>query len=165
MKVFSDWKFETSGTGSLGAGFVSASGGMVKLKSPEGVFVDFDYIGAGFGTSLGARFLPEVYKYLPNGSFASTDFTSKGVVIKMPACRAQELSKDDFLGPCIFADAGGGLIAGVGATLLFAGLPTIYSIPVNFNPVLAKALIIMGGYSMVKNYGAGAAVLAGVMYD
>lgn len=169
MSLISEWSFKTSSTGSVGLGVISASGGMVRLKSPQGELVDFKYIGVGAGASAGLK-LPKgineyIKNYMPQGSFAPTDFDSYGLVIKLAGCEGSELRKEDFLGPCAFVDAGGGFIAGAGATLLLVGLPTNHPIPVPAAVVaFSKACICMTGYSMTKNFGIGASGLVGNVY-
>jgi hypothetical protein len=158
MKIISNWTFDTSSTGSAGFALFSVSGGMIRLKKPDRkTTVDFSYRGIGGGPSVGI-------KHMPSGTFAPTDFTSAGIVFKMPACQNQELKEDDFLGPCMYVDAGAGIIAGGGGTILFLGLPSINFLPITMMPSMAKACIPMIGFSLVKHAAIGVTFSTGQMY-
>ncbi len=154
----SEWEFDTSSTGSVGFALVSVSGGMIRLKKPSGGgSVDLNYLGVGGGPSIGIRFMPQ-------GTFAPSDFISKGSVLKFPRCTRGELVAEDFLGPCLYAEVGAGLVAGGSGTLLFLGLPVINPLPIGLAPSLAKACVVMAGFSLVKNAGAGLTFSYGAMF-
>lgn len=164
MKIISDWKFETSSTGSVGFALYSVSGGMVRLKkfdknnNPIDT-IDLSYRGVGVGASVG-KGLP-----LPQGMFAPTDFTSAGIVFKMPACKSDELEISDFLGSCMYVDVSAGtLTAGGGATILFLGLPNQIILPLPAHLALAKAVIPMAGYTLCMAPHAGITASSGIMY-
>jgi hypothetical protein len=180
VKKLSKWQFDTSATGGLGIGLFSASGGLVQLKTKaRDLVATYHYGGAGAGWSWGGK-LPKIPK-LPkidlkgkSAAGSSTTFDSYGEVFVMQGCKKDELSAHDLSGPCMFVDAGAGLIGGFSGTVLLAGISTLRLIafvaspmdPMAFADLMysAQGVILMGGWNVGAQAGFGASVSLGYLY-
>lgn len=127
VKKVSSWAYETSAGGAVGVGVATAAGGMVRLKDPSGKLIDFHYgsFSAGWSTP-GIRLPhtpPKLNLTVPTITASTTDFDAKGIILVGAACRTEELTADDFRGPCITVDAGS---PGVGGTAFLMGANPIH---------------------------------------
>ena len=186
IKKVSDWTFKTNATGGVGIGFFSGSGGLIELTSPQNTTAFFHYGGLGVGLSAGGR-LPKIPK-LPridlkgkSGNGSITDFTSYGDVYIMEGCKKDELAPEDFQAPCVYIDAGAGLIAGYSGTAMLAGVSylsllkaglatgmvpgTVYD-PWAVSDVMSSAqvLILMRGWNAAIQAGAGISISIGYLH-
>ena len=183
VKKESKWKFKTNATGGVGLGIVTGSGGLIELTTLDDGYVAFYHFGGlGVGYSLGGKLpkipkLPKIDLKEKSGAGSSTDFTSTGTVYVMEACKTDDLTADDFQDPCIFIDAGAGVIAGYSGTAMLAGISPMTLIKAGliagamFNPMAvaevmndAKALILMRGWNVGLQIGGGVSASLGYLH-
>lgn len=137
----SGWTYDTS-AGSGGGLLISAGGGMIGLKDPNGTYYELYYGGLGVGA--GWKRLPKV-----TGGGATKDFWSTGKVFKNPVLLgARELTKEDFVGECAWVDAS------IAAVILGIGVACFI-----FNVV--GVMPFKTGYAFVPTIGRMAGVSAG----
>jgi hypothetical protein len=167
----SKWTFKTSATGGVGIGFAAASGGLIRLRDPSGNLVDFHYGSFGAGLSWGGKLpkIPKLPKINLKGKTATgstVDFDSIGLIYMTGASGADELTIDDFRGPCITLEAGGGLVAGIGGTIFCLGVnPLLLAMgtqAVGLAISSTKAIVLVGGVNIGAQIGGG--VSAGLGY-
>jgi hypothetical protein len=153
----SAWQFVTFGSGGIGVAFVVGGGGQVVLADPSGINYTFTYGGIGVGLSAGLK-IPKLGKIqIPTpkgpatGAVGPMAFPSTGTVFCDGSLPGGDLTKSDIQGLCMFAEVGGGLIAGASGTSLFVGL----------NPLLLPTLSIPGVSQLFINSARGMILMAG----
>ena len=109
-----------------------------------------------------------------SASGSSTAFDSYGEVFVMQGCKKDELSANDLSGPCMFVDAGAGLIGGFSGTALLAGISSLRLIalvssmgnPMAFADLMysAQGVILMGGWNVGAQASIGASLSMGYLY-
>lgn len=177
----SKWTFDTGAGASLSLGATAISGGMISLRDPDSQRHHFHYGGIGAGLSFGARLteisVPEttLRNYDLSGTWSSTDFYSNGIVIMTSSFKGGELSLPDFQGAAIFVEAGGGLFATGGVSMMFVGIDPIYLEVSSMAPMFAsgllhlaisqaRAVLITGGLSMGPQAGGGVSGFMGMLH-
>lgn len=110
----SAWRWETSGGGGISLDVVAMSGGVLKLFDPKAKRQVFHYGGVGAGLSTPGLKVPKlggtIGRWLTgrsfNGSGAATSLWNDGFIMKGTAAAHRELTRADFVGPCIMGDVG-----------------------------------------------------------
>ena len=172
----SAWSFVTSSSGGLGLEFVVVEGGMIYLQDPQGTQQPFKYGAAGAGLSAGFK-LPKIGKLqIPikgrglTGGVAPAAFPNAGKLYVLDSCPSDDLTRDAIRGVCMFAEIGGGLVAGVSGTAMIFGMSPAWLAafaaagPVNplammylENKLLSTAtgILVMGGLNVGIQAGGG----------
>ncbi|PRX32035.1 hypothetical protein B0G75_10450 [Paraburkholderia sp. BL18I3N2] len=182
------WSFDTSAAGGFSLDFLVASGGEVLLKDPKQQSHTFHYGRVGVGYGFGARLprirspkvtlpeirLPKISGHEVGGSVASKNFTSNGYVFMTDAFAGSELRRSDLQGGVVYIDAGAGLFAGEGATLMLLGINAALLTMSIVNPGLsgladyairqAPAALVMYGHTAALQAGFGAGLLVGMLH-
>lgn len=124
----SNWKYKTASAGGLTVAFAAAAGGVLTLIDPAQAEQQFRYGSVGVGFGFGAR-LPrfgkvnlQVRGQSVGAAGASEDFWAVGKVLVNDATAARGLVREDFEGPCVFIEAGIGLIGGGSGSAMLFGL-------------------------------------------
>ncbi|WLG96711.1 hypothetical protein [Pseudomonas sp. FP198] len=184
----SRWTYQTASGGGLTVVMVAGSGGSIILRSPEGEDISYRYGGVGVGAGVGAR-LPRFGKIniqikgkSVSGAGAAESFFSIGRVFVSDALADRDLTSDDITGPCMYTEAGFGLVGGVSGTALLFGLdPKLLalSVALSSNPATsliasatvsrrlalsAKGALLMGGVNAGLQAGGGAAIYMGYLF-
>lgn len=159
----SKWDFDASATGGFGMGLLSASGWKIVINDPWKQAHEFLY--SGFGLTILNIPIPRIkIPPLPilnreASGFGSTEnFASKGYLYMTDSFHGEELAKSDIQGGTIYLDAGAGLLAGYGLSVMLLGINSSFLIPWFVNPGIfanlasnairsAPALLIMHGQS------------------
>ena len=153
LAELSKWTFKTSGSGGFSIDVVAATGGVVDLFDPNGHLTRLYYGGIGAGISTPGLKVPKlgtaVGKLLSghalNASGATTGMWNEGAVFKTAIVGARELTRADFTGGAILADAGVSTpIKGLTGSLFLTGLDPFLLLQSLTNPAIAIAEIIMG---------------------
>ena len=170
--IESKWTYDAAATGSIGIGLSTASRGKVDLKDPGNKIHEFSYSGFGIGFSVhlpGIKIppIPIINKEI-SATGAAKSFSGRGYMFMTSAFRGKELSKSDIQGATIHVDAGFGLLAGYGGSLMFLGIHTALLVPWFINPGLganvarkaiqsAPAVLLMHGQTegLIASLGAG----------
>lgn len=154
----SAWGYVTANGGGVTIAFVAGGGGSVTLQSPEQQNVVFRYGGLGVGAGFGAK--------LPR--FGRIDLKIKGKTVggaaeAMPSYgrvfvtqEGGELSKSDFVGPCIYVEIGGGVIAGASGVAMLFGLDPVLlaaTLAANSNPATALGGSYLAGKLVASAHG------------
>jgi hypothetical protein len=171
----SAWQFVTSSSGGLGVEFVVVEGGMIYLQDPSGKNVSFLYGAAGAGLSAGFK-LPKIGKLQINvkgkavgGAVAPAAFPNMGKLYVLDTCPTDDLTQDAIRGVCLFAEIGGGLVAGVSGTAMIFGMsPTWLAAIAASGPMApltayfdykllqsATGILVMGGLNVGVQAGGG----------
>jgi hypothetical protein len=174
--VPSAWTFDGSGGGGVGLGFFAASRGTLQLKDPHGKSHQFGYGGVGAGISTPGVKLPkigqlDIGKLDVSSAVGPAPFTSVGRVFKMKSiATGSDLTVNDFKGYCVLLDVGAGVVAGGGATAMLFGIPlyaggliAVPKIGVQLFLKTARGLVLMAGYNVGIQLGAGVSSQIGIM--
>jgi hypothetical protein len=180
----SQWRYSTGSTGGVGVDFIVASGGWIQLTDPAEHAQDFHYGGAGVGLPWerllpgGIRLpkfgLPEIKGREVGGVGSTKDFLSSGSVLMTQAFAGNELSRQDLQGATIYVDAGFGLVGGFGGSAMLLGInPALLMLGIA-NPAFlgpaeraieqVPAVLLMGGFTMGLQAGAGIGLLVGYLH-
>lgn len=181
----SAWGYVTASGGGVTIAFVAGGGGSLTLQSPEQQNVVFHYGGLGVGAGFGAK-LPRFGKIdlkikgkSVGGAGAAEAMPSYGRVFVTQEGR--ELSKSDFVGPCIYVEIGGGVIAGASGVAMLFGLDPILlaaTLAANSNPATAlggsyltgklvasaRGVLVMAGMNAGLQAGGGGAAYIGGLF-
>jgi hypothetical protein len=111
----SSWKFDTSWSGGVSAGFFAATTGTLYFKDPTGFDVEFSYLAGGVGWGVGVKGIKQ------SGSASSTDLHSEGTLYMLPSFNGKELSREDISGVCEFIDVSAAYVVGKAATVMRLG--------------------------------------------
>lgn len=174
----SRWDYVTASGGGLTVAFVAGSGGSI-----TGENVKLHYSGIGAGIGIGAK-LPRFGKVdikikgkSVGGVGAAEAFPSDGAVFV-----ADDLTRDDIVGPCMYVEAGGGVALGVSATAMLFGLDpkllaaamlanTTPAANLTISPILTRKLmqsasgaLVMAGANLGIQAGIGGAVYIGALF-
>lgn len=175
----SGWSYETGSTGGLGIGPILGSGGKVILNDPSGTKKNFWYggLGGGFGEEarLGKLKIPplKIKGKTIGGSGSSTSYPSKGMVFMTDTFKGSELTESDIQGATVYIDAAAGILMGLSGSAMLLGInplplmvglsnPTFYPIA-GITAIRAPAVLIMGGYSVGLQAGAGIGLMVGYL--
>ncbi|UOD30066.1 hypothetical protein INH39_32770 [Massilia violaceinigra] len=166
----SSWTYETSAGGAVGVGVATVAGGMIQLKDPSGKSIKFHYGSFGAGLSTPGLKLPhtppKLNLMMPTIAGSQTYYLAKGIIFVGEGCKADELTADDFRGPCLTVDVGAGLGFGAGGTAFLMGAnPMFLTLGVPGLPHLiasSSAVLITGGVNAGMQAGAG--ISGGVGY-
>jgi hypothetical protein len=171
----SAWSFVTSSSGGLGVEFVVVEGGMIYLQNPQGTQQAFKYGAAGAGLSAGFK-LPKIGKLqIPvkgrglTGGVAPAAFPNAGKLYVLDTCPSDDLTREAIRGVCMFAEIGGGLVAGVSGTAMIFGMSPAWlaaTLAVGpANPMMmyfeqrliqtATGILVMGGLNVGIQAGGG----------
>jgi hypothetical protein len=160
----SAWTFNTSASASVGGLVVEFGSGVLVFDDPSKITHRFAYLGGGGSVDLGK--VLKLVKALKNlvwvekvakatdavgkvsGGSSTEDMFSTGAILKNVAVvGTRELTKEDFLGGCLWIDASVGIYKSVGGMLLLTNVSSIGPIPtfracvpccgVNYTPVAA----------------------------
>lgn len=165
----SAWKFVTFGSGGAagGAGVqVGANLGVVVLKDPSGTQTDFWYGGLGAGAGFGGKIkLGKINVRLKGGGSAGpTAFPSTGIVFLEQDQHGTEPTASALRGPCVYVEAGAGLLLGGSGTAMFMGCNPLWFASLAAGPLGAPLLVdrlIASAKLMVLMAGVNAGVQAG----
>ena len=175
----SRWNFNTSSTGSLGAGLFSAEGGRIYLDDPQGALRTFTYGCGGVGISRGLR-LPKIGKFNFTGKTvtgAPASFSNTGAIYMSTDFDGDELTVEDIRGVCAVLEVAGGL-AGVGsASVICLGVSEKWFCPANKGykcdmPLdfvqaklveTARAYLFVAGLSVGLQFGGGVSAMVGYL--
>ncbi|HLD64580.1 MAG TPA: hypothetical protein VJA19_00920 [Pseudomonas sp.] len=181
----SAWEYGTANGGGVTIAFLAGGGGSVTLVSPEQKDVVFHYGGLGVGIGVGAK-LPRFGKI--NLKVKGKSVGGAGAAEAMPsygrvfvAHGGPELSKSDFVGPCLYVEIGGGVIAGASGVAMLFGLDSILlaaTLAANSNPATAlggsyltaklvasaRGVLVMAGMNIGVQAGGGAAAYIGGVF-
>jgi len=176
----SAWTFKTSSSGGIGVEFVSAEGGVLYFKDPQGTTVSFGYGAAGAGLAAGFK-LPKIGKLAVNvsgksvvGAVAPAAFPNAGKLYVLDTCPDSDLTVSDIRGVCLFGEIGGGLVVGGSATAMVLGMNPGWLYALALDPMLAPvlefqmlqsatAILLMSGMNAgVQAGGGGGLILGGI---
>lgn len=179
IRKTSAWTFNTSGTGGLGLGLFTATGGELVLNPPSGDPKGFYYGAVGAGLSLGVRKIPKIGRILDSrglserggANVAPKSFWNHGVVYVMDGCRGDELTAEDFRGICIATDVGGGVLVGYAGTALLINVDPL-ALMAQTNPALSligpplrpKAMVLSRGWNVGPQASVGISETVGFMW-
>ena len=156
----SDWAFDASATGGVGYGLLAASGGKISLTDPSNQSHDFFYTGYGIGFSKAIQKIEIPPLPILNRAISVTgsteNFHSGGFIYMTNSFGGKELVKSDLQGGTVYLDAGGGLLAGFGGSIMLLGINVTLLASCILNPGLfasfaknliehAPAVLVMGG--------------------
>ncbi|MFB9128879.1 hypothetical protein ACFFYR_39180 [Paraburkholderia dipogonis] len=164
--------------------FIVASGGWIQLTDPALQPCDFHYGGAGVGLPMERLLptgitmpkfgLPQIKGHEFGGAGSSQDFLSAGAVWMTPAFAGKELCREDIRGATVYVDAGIGMVGGFGGSAMLLGINSVSLMMGIMNPALsglaaraldeAPALLLMGGFTMGVQAGAGAGLMVGYLH-
>lgn len=138
MATSKKWSYKTSSSSGAGLAMFSAAKGTIHLGPPgsDETTLKLQVVSAGAGISFGISKLPlpksakaaaERAEKMPTVTVGPEEADSIGSVIIMPGCKNGDLEVSDFLGPCTYYEASGGVplrgTQGGGAiTFIFCGL-------------------------------------------
>jgi hypothetical protein len=178
----SAWKFVTSATGGAGVELFAAEGGCIYLQDPSGQNITFKFGGAGVGLS-GRLEGAEDRKDHPSesaweerrGRRGSRRLSERRHRYILESFSGQELSRSDLTGVCVFAEVGGGLVAGASATGMLLGVNPAWLVATAAMPMAAvyteiellksaKAMLLMAGLNVGYQAGGGAAAFVGAVF-
>lgn len=179
LKRQSKWEFDTcsSAGASIGEGLAGGiSFGSVTLKDPAEKKTELHYGGVGVGLAVGFK-LGKINITAPAVSIpiAPSSFTSHGLVFVTSHCPGQELTRNDFTGPCAFVEIGLGAVVGYSEVGLLAGIQGSTSfwekaigtvLPAAeflFTVMSVRALIVMKGWNAGAQLGGGGIAYLGFM--
>lgn len=111
----SKWKFDTSWSGGISAGFFGATTGTLYFKDPQGLGVEFSYTAGGLGLGVGVKNMKLT------GAISTTDLHSSGTLYLLPSFSGSELKRDDLSGVCEFVDIGVSFAYGKSVTTMRLG--------------------------------------------
>jgi hypothetical protein len=186
IKKESAWQFITSSSGGIGVEFVAAEGGAIYLSDPRKTRQAFRYGAAGAGISCGLKLpkigkidLPKIQGKSVGGVAAPAAFTNAGKIYILDSFSDNELSRSDITGVCMFVKVGGGLIGGGSATAMVLGMDAVWlagtlaTIDVSQDLAMyaaqrllesATAILVMAGFNVGLQAGAGAAGFLGALF-
>lgn len=176
--ISSAWKFNTSKSISLGVLMAEGSSGTLVLTDPAHVDRRFAYVGGGASADVGKvlKFLKTlknvawIQKMVKSAqtagevvstassvsvSASSEDMFSTGLIIKnVLVAGTRELTKDDFLGPCLWVDGSLALGGGVSGMFLLTNVQA-------FGPIVVSPACIPCGGVTVGSLSAGVGACMG----
>lgn len=173
----SKWEFNTSSTGSLGAGFFAGEGGKIYLNDPQGVMRTFTYGTVGVGLSAGLK-LPKIGKVDLNGltgTLAPASFPNTGSIYLSQDFKGDDLTADDIRGVCAIAEVAGGFVGGGSASAICLGVSEKWfcagklqcDMPLDFVQArlieTARAYLFVAGLSVGFQFGGGVSGMIGYL--
>jgi hypothetical protein len=166
----------------VGVEFLTAEGGILFLKDPQGSVQAFHYGAAGAGLAFGLK-LPKIGKLnLPKikgkevgAVMAPNAFPNGGRIYVLDNFRGSELRRSDITGVCMFLEVGLGLGGGGSASAMIFGmnpaligviaetmvLPPLMVLAETALLASATGILIFGGYNVGLQAGGGGAVYIG----
>jgi hypothetical protein len=114
LRKKSGWSYDTSATGAVGYGLITAGTGDIYLRSPNGGRYHFKYAAGGVGLSLGGKL---------NLSYATLETWSAGAIYLLDTFHGSELTAADLQGVCLIQDVSIGAGLGTSGVVMLLGVP------------------------------------------
>jgi hypothetical protein len=114
LRKKSGWSYDTSATGAVSYGFITAGTGDIFLRSPIGGRYCFKYAAGGWGFSLGGKL---------NLSYSTLETWSVGTIYLLDTFHGSELTAADLQGVCLIQDVSIGAGLGSSGVVMLLGVP------------------------------------------